>query len=151
MTELSYFTESSNICQFMPLRHKLNTWVESFKFIKFRGGVEGKSWTVLHSTRRILSHLSAKMTNNDLLAADTKNEFNRSFAKPTWKTGKTSINIMVLTVTQEMEEAEDVGSGRGLSGGLMDIQWVTLKGFVRSIKNWMHIHGRHKMGVYKNI
>lgn len=61
---------------------------------------------------------------------------------------------MVLTVTQEMEEAEDVGSG-GRGGWLnrvsMDIRQVTLKGLVHSIKHWMHLHGRHKMGVYKKI
>lgn len=61
---------------------------------------------------------------------------------------------MVLTVTQEMEEVEDVGSGgRGGGGWLnrvsMDIRQVTLKGLVHSIKHWMHLRGRHKMGVYK--
>lgn len=68
------------------------------------------------------------------------------------KTGRSSINIMVLTVTQEMEEAEDVGRGRRggwLNRVSMDIRQVTLKGLVHSIKHWMHLRGRHKMGVYK--
>lgn len=49
---------------------------------------------------------------NDRLIQKKKGSLAKSTLKK--KTGRSSINIMVLTVTQEMEEAEDVeGGGRG--------------------------------------
>lgn len=41
------------------------------------------------------------------------------------------------------------GRGGWLNRVSMDIRQVTLKGLVHSIKHWMHLRGRHKMGVYK--